>query len=118
MRRWILVCMMLLLPVQWTWAGVATYCAHEAGMTATHFGHHEHQHHEAAGDVAKDLKSVSPTDLDADCGICHLSAGHGIVPAHELLVTDAGHAPPLDDPMRYESHIPCGPERPDRPLAV
>lgn len=118
MRRIVLICMMLLLPVQWTWAGVATYCAHETGVAAKHFGHHEHQHHAGAGEVSKDKQFTSSSVLDADCGICHLSTGHGIVLSHDLPVPVMGHAPPLDDPMRYGSHIPSGPERPDRLLAV
>jgi hypothetical protein len=118
MRSLLLICMMLLVPVQWTWAGVATYCAHETGVAARHFGHHEHQHHAASDEVSKDNTSVSPSGLDADCGICHLGTGHGIVPAHDLPMPDAGHAPPQDDPLPYGSHIPGGPERPDRLLAV
>lgn len=69
MRRFILVFMMLLLPLQWSWAAAASVCGHESGNA--HFGHHEHQH---AGDVqagdAQDLAAEPPGE-HPDCHSCH-----------------------------------------------
>lgn len=108
--------MMLLLPVQWTWAAAASYCGHETGLAAKHFGHHDHQH-KASGEVSKDSKP-SPAGLDTDCGYCHLNGLQWIAPVETLAVSPAEAAPPPDDPPLSGSHITSGPERPDRLLAV
>ena len=45
MRRWLLIALLFVLPLQMVWAAAAPYCAHEAKLSATkHFGHHEHEH--------------------------------------------------------------------------
>jgi hypothetical protein len=46
MRRLVLIFMMFLLPLQWSWAAAASVCEHEGDTT--HFGHHEHKHSGAA----------------------------------------------------------------------
>lgn len=119
MRQLLLICVMLLLPAQWTWAAAARYCTHEVGTAAEHFGHHEHQHRTAAGDVSKDTTKVkSMLAVDADCEVCQLGGAQCLL--HEVDV-----APPHAKPnARFEylvagsSHVPPGLERPDRPLAA
>lgn len=120
MRRLVLICMMLLLPVQWTWAAAAAYCAHETGVAAKHMGHHEHKHQDQAdaGKPSPDSKLTVPGGLDSDCHFCHLGSVQWLAPT---LVA----APPMTTaPPRFEyieptsSHIPSGPERPDRSLAA
>lgn len=44
MRRWLAVFLLILLPLQLSWAVAATYCGHEADPAARHVGHHEHRH--------------------------------------------------------------------------
>ncbi len=44
MRRWLTVFLLILLPLQLSWAVAATYCAHEADPAASHVGHHQHRH--------------------------------------------------------------------------
>lgn len=117
MRRLVLICMMLLLPVQWTWAATASYCGHEAGMASKHFGHHDHQHKNAANEASKDGEK-SPAGLDTDCDYCHLSGSQAMASMRALIVSPTRSAlPPADPPMRG-SHLTSGPERPDRVLAV
>lgn len=52
MRRYLILFLVLLLPLQVSWAAVANYCGHEKQITAYHFGHHqdEHQHSSPASD--------------------------------------------------------------------
>ncbi|WP_067272310.1 hypothetical protein [Mitsuaria sp. 7] len=100
MRRWLTVFLLILLPLQLSWAVAATYCAHEADPAVNHIGHHEHRHEasrEASGAKAAAEASMSEktpekvterapekapekatdkalTCVDDDCGFCHL--GH------------------------------------------
>lgn len=84
-RRWLVLFLLVLLPLQMSWAAVAGYCAHTAATDAAHFGHHGHEDHphanqaqssakpEAAADAAAKPggKASSDKALDADCGHCH-----------------------------------------------
>lgn len=72
MRRIVLICLLLMLPTQWTWAAVASACRHESGTAARHLGHHAHEHgHEQA---VAEADAAGP-GFDADCATCH---GHGL----------------------------------------
>lgn len=110
MRRIVMLCLVLLLPVQWTWAAAAAYCTHETSSTAQHLGHHEHKHRaDTSGKT-----SASKLVVDDDCTLCHLSGlqwvDMGMAP---LLAVDL--APPsIESGVVFSSHIPIGPERPDR----
>ena len=117
MRRLVLICMVLLLPVQWTWAAAASYCAHETGLASKHFGHHDHQHKAASSEASKDGKSA-PAGLDTDCDYCHLSGLQWIAPVQALVLSPTVAALPPDGPPLRGSHLTSGPERPDRLLAV
>ena len=70
--------MLVLLPLQFSWAAVAAYCGHETGQHAEHLGHHEHRHaDQAKADQAKADQDSAPADqkapagFDFDCGHCH-----------------------------------------------
>lgn len=46
MRRWFLVFLLLLMPLQAVWAAVSPYCMHESLPAQTqHLGHHGHHAH-------------------------------------------------------------------------
>ena len=120
MRRWLLVLLLALLPLQLSWAAVAAYCQHEtAPAQAEHFGHHEHQHHDQGAAKTKDSHGAkkAPLTVDNDCGTCHLGQ------AQTLLSDAPALAPPALPPRvaRHDalpaSHVPALPERPDRRLA-
>ncbi len=75
-KKALLLFLLICLPLQFVWAGAASYCAHEQGSTVSHFGHHVHQHatESASQDDRGTLeKSKNTTAADADCGYCHLS---------------------------------------------
>lgn len=56
MRRWLSILLLVLMPFQFSWAAVATYCEHESGTRAKHFGHHEHKHQQPAGESSEASK--------------------------------------------------------------
>lgn len=114
MRRWLLILLLVLLPLQSVWAEAAAYCKHEglpASAATSHWGHHEHQHGDTAQSSDKD-QATPLAGVDVDCNVCH--AG-GAVPF------PAWQNPPA---VRWASalqarHIPVLPFRaltpPDKP---
>ena len=111
MKRWLLILLMWVLPLQLSFAAVAPYCAHEEGAAAQHFGHHSHKHQD--GDSHDKHQSKLPGD-DPDCDYCHHASGAALAmlpPAAltELLTTHL-EAPPGD----FDSFIPDLIPPPDR----
>jgi hypothetical protein len=107
MRRFLLIFMMLLLPLQWSWAAAGSVCEHESN--GTHFGHHQHEHQ-----AATDAIDQADDDHDGgdafgnhpDCEACHgLCAGMVSSPA------DTGPAWTADRPAPA-----CGRYLPDPPV--
>lgn len=114
MRRWLLVALLFVLPLQMVWAAAAPYCAHEASPGATaHFGHHEHEHQGTPSPLAGADDSSGAATGDLDCGSCHLGAS-ATLPCSGVAVEAAAHTVVLNrDVPRYRSHTPPGPERPN-----
>ena len=113
MRRILLILLAFVLPAQFAWAVTSTYCGHETTVVKAHWGHHEHEH-KAASVVDADPTKIAPATIaDMDCGVCHFSM------AQPLPSTKADYQPsissgtPLEPVVRYGSHIPALPERPD-----
>ena len=53
------------MPLQLSWAAMASYCQHKTGAAAKHFGHHDHQHKAADGkEKAPDPAKTGGNDLD------------------------------------------------------
>lgn len=76
MRRWLAIFLLTLLPLQFSWAAAAGYCAHESRAQGSHLGHHQHAHVQSDGTA--DAASPSADDdsrvganLHPDCGQCH-----------------------------------------------
>ncbi len=67
MRRWLSILLLIVLPLQFSWAVAATYCQHEADVNQ-HFGHHGHKHH---ADGKKEAVKASLSVVDNDCAVCH-----------------------------------------------
>lgn len=72
MRRFLLIFMVVMMPLQLSWAAVSSYCQHESGAAAKHLGHHEHQHQQAdkTGD-SDQTKAKKFGTVDADCHFCY-----------------------------------------------
>jgi DNA-directed RNA polymerase subunit M/transcription elongation factor TFIIS len=120
MRRWFAVFLLILLPLQFSWAAVASYCGHENEAQARHFGHHEHQHqHQEDADVDSGTGTISdgpagssPGSFDFDCGHCHGSCA-GLLQAQKTLpslVKSSRPGAPVEGFAR--TLAPTPPERP------
>ena len=114
MRRLIIIFMLVMLPLQVSWAAIAAYCNHETGAAAQHLGHHEHQHHAQDSQPEKEAPS---SQFDGDCGFCQFS-GIGwmsISPSPAL-----SHAAPEATVNRFDANLLSSfrPDRPERPKWV
>lgn len=69
MRRLFVIFLLVLLPLQLSWASVAAYCQHETNGQAQHFGHHDHQHQASQDQDNADSKLSG--GIDNDCSECH-----------------------------------------------
>lgn len=129
MRRWLSILLLVLLPFQFSWAAAASYCQHETGRLAAHFGHHEHQHehqHEPQHERAK-LKTSSTDQgdansklgaLDNDCAVCHLGCVSPVANPQVVHFVRGIQVHELNPIFGFESHISGVPQRPDCSLAA
>ena len=119
LRRWLSILLLIWLPLQFSWAAAASQCRHEEGQAAQHLGHHLHLHKKAPADEPDSKKEAgAKVAVDADCAHCHLSSMQSIAASPLHMAGETGQAPVPDLPDRYRSHVPSGPERPQRPLAA
>ena len=90
MKKVFLTFMLFLLPLQYTWAVVASYDTHGALDTQAHFGHHEHQatdSHIDNADLAdnnKSGKNSQTAKIHDHFGFLHMSSGELL--SHDLPV--------------------------------
>lgn len=111
MRRLVALFLLILLPLQFSWALAAAYCQHEAAPSTQHFGHHDHRHDaHVAADSTPETKL--PGAADNDCSVCHtgcvaalLDTATPSVAASVSVVADLLPAPPAAVPA----------PRPERP---
>lgn len=111
MRKWLVMFLLVFLPLQVSWAAAASYCQHEAGASAKHFGHHAHQHKAADG---KDASSDPAKTLggDPDCASCHAGC-LSVLPGNVKLASLIGSSMDVADYReRLTSPIPERLERP------
>ncbi len=96
----------LVFTVQVSWAVASSYCMHETGSDAQHFGHHDHQH-KADPDTPQSPKSKL-VECDSDCDFCHHSfANIFLVQSFNFVFSNTASVTefPLSD---YQSYIPDG----------
>lgn len=111
MRRFLIIFLLMILPLQGAWAAAAGYCQHETGAAAKHLGHHEHKHETKKTDPAKGTSVV-----DNDCAVCHLGAA-GMIPISALpSLPDKPQAERVSSHASLFSLIPA--DRPERPKWV
>ena len=115
MKKLLLILLLTILPIQYSWSMAAVYCQHES-ETTSHFGHHGHQHQslsDEGGDHGKPAKKAH-----GDCEVCH-HAVQASAPAADAPLMAAGartYASPL--PSQYLSYIAEGPPRPNWTLVA
>jgi len=110
-KKLFFILLLVILPLQTSWAAAAAYCQHEQ-TSDTHFGHHTHQH-EIKKELQKDASADKSTGGHSDCGYCHLYCQASFLSTS--LSLHLGNQPIrlYAPPIHYSSHIPDGPKRPD-----
>jgi hypothetical protein len=112
--------LLALLPLQFSWAAVVGYCAHEVDIQAPHLGHHQHAHadaspSEAADAAAADVGGKAVASLDLDCGHCHgLGVLVSVPPIEPPTLPALRRASPWP-PLGQASHFAVPPDRPQWP---
>lgn len=121
MRRAFLICLMVLLPFQFSWSAAAATCMHEHLEGSSHWGHHEAEH-------VEDASAESGTDhasLDAEnrSGAVNVDHHHlvGVYPFPSLflqpfLVGSVSASPP-ELSVDFSTATTSGLERPPKALA-
>jgi hypothetical protein len=116
MRRWLLLFMLVVLPMQFASAAAANYCKHETDGSK-HLGHHEHQHKKVAGKSSLDSPSGDTqkgTGLgDPDCEYCHLGAAHPFLQNFAASSIVPEQDPSTEVPLSFGSRDPDTLERPN-----
>jgi hypothetical protein len=123
MRRYFVIVLLTLLPFQFSWAAIASYCGHETLVGATHLGHHEHQHQEGVGfdggldtelsgtaDDGVDGKAPGGTDLD--CGHCHGYCSVLLIEPPPVPAAFSATTPKITHAEGGATHAPSQPDRP------
>jgi hypothetical protein len=117
MRKWLLVFLLLLMPLQFSWAAVSSYCQHESAPASSHPGHHEHKHHDQSADQASNeahaqLQSNKSLGEDVDCVNCHASCCAALpILSLDALAPEIFRLTPQDASLVSRSSF----ERPERP---
>lgn len=71
MRRFLVLLLLVMAPVQFSWSAVAAYCLHEVELSrAAHFGHHAHAHEAGPEEAADEATEPGLAGVDRDCGHC------------------------------------------------
>ena len=109
MRKLFAFLVLLILPLQISFAVAAEYCEIEKADKGQHFGHHTHK-----GDAGKDSGSKKGK-AEASCGFCQLGCAQLEVGSFNVLVVAS-----LDVPAAYDAPMPSGHSPPtfDRPPRV
>ena len=68
MKRLFAILLMLILPLQFSYAAASVYCEEDVIVTTEHYGHHEH------GGAHQPVKSDADENSagHVECGVCHL----------------------------------------------
>ncbi len=113
MRRFFALLILLVLPLQWSYAAVGDYCQHEALVAAQkHVGHHAHKHVDKSPEDK--LKKVSFGDLD--CPSCQHSTPAALPQLPTTPVPHFSAAPIIFLSQSIPHRSPDNPFRP--PLAI
>jgi hypothetical protein len=111
MKRYLAIFLLVLLPLQLSWAAMLGHCQHETGMTAHHPVHHTHDHRSADQQDTGENTSQSAA-MDHDCATCHLGCAAALV--SDLRMTTVAVAD--DHPLHLQVIASqLSRERPERP---
>ncbi|WP_416221439.1 cation efflux protein, CzcI family [Rhodoferax sp.] len=111
MRRWLLVFLLVLLPLQLTWAAVSTYCQHESMPSVQHIGHHAHKHATVTTDNDGSA-GVDGVSVENECGVCHANCSVAFQSSSKTLRLTTGPVRIHANAAMYLAHYQDLPERP------
>ena len=120
MIRRFLYLMMTVVALQFSWSVITSYCMHESGRGAQHFGHHQHDEvaNNDAGVTPEKPNLIKKTVAHTHCSVCAHGAlsldGMADSVFHPMLVSVA----PMEDIVRLSSSYTPPPERPQWLAAV
>jgi hypothetical protein len=109
MRRLVMIFLLVLVPLQLSWAALSAYCPHETASLARQAGEHHHKHAHLTDAGQQDHSDPHATgSVDADSGVCH--AGHGTA------IFGAGRLPAVsvlsETYSAYQIQVPSPPSLP------
>jgi hypothetical protein len=111
MKRYLAIFLLVLLPLQFSWAAMAGYCEHESAVTAEHPGHHSHDH--ASADQQEFNKNVAQSH---DCATCHMGCAAALVSDLSIITAAASDDHPLHFQVIASQLSRERPERPQWPV--
>jgi hypothetical protein len=115
MKKYLAIFLLVLMPLQFSWAAVASYCQHETGVTAKHPGHHTHEH--ASADQLEASQNTSQSaSMDHDCVTCHLGCAAALVSVQSTTTVTASDDNPIHLQATGSQLFRERPERPQWPL--
>jgi len=110
MKNLFAILLMLILPLQFSYATASAYCADERPSVPEHYGHHDHEGAQAA--FKFDSSSGEDQDVHSECGVCH----HGCAKLHATLLKFRApefSLPTGMPPLLFSAqHQPSPPHRP------
>lgn len=111
MKRYLVIFLLVLLPLQFSWAAMVSYCQHETGVAAKHPGHHTHDH--GSADHQESSKNSSQSaGMYHDCATCHMGCTADMVSDLGKTTVVASY----DHPLHLQViPSPLSRERPERP---
>ncbi len=111
MKKFLAIFLLVLLPLQYSWAALSSYCEHETSVTAKHPGHHTHDH-ASVDHQESSKKSSKSAGMDHDCATCHLGCTAALVSNLGKITVEASY----DNPLHLQViPSPLSRERPERP---
>jgi hypothetical protein len=117
MRRWLAILLLVLLPLQSTWAAVGSHCTHAAAEAVDHGGHHGHADASHADQGVAPEQPAPPDGASCllpgmDCGHCHGHCAGMLLAASSVIGPAHGNAPAAALTAPGAEHLPAQPERP------
>src|SRR5690606_20876124 len=120
----LVILMLLVMPLQASWALAAAYCQHEDVVTSVHFGHHTHEYdhgHEDAHEHVQDSdegKQSTSGKAQADVHDCHGHTAGLLLITFEVPSQHPAQVPSIFYTSLNSSGIIALPERPQWLLAA
>jgi hypothetical protein len=111
MKKYLAIFLLLLLPMQMSWAAVTGYCQHETEVSSKHLGHHSHEHQSMENDRSSET-SPHLAELDHDCASCHLGCAAALTSQQSALALTSLDQHPFDYHGNFSKRSKAPPERP------